>query len=73
VNGREQPGEVYERGQELSGGVDNTTARPLAATQWQLELDPTQPKNFGVNITKVRDIKVVFKYFHGNPPEFQWQ
>jgi chemotaxis protein histidine kinase CheA len=72
VNGREQPGETYQRGQELSGGVNNTTARPLAATQWQLELDPTQPKNFATNITKLRDIKVTFQYFHGNPPEFAW-
>ncbi|MCA9431372.1 MAG: hypothetical protein KC940_12750 [Candidatus Omnitrophica bacterium] len=73
VNGREQQGETYERGQELAGGVQNTSARPLAATQWQIELDPTQPKNFGANITKLRDIKITFKYFHGNPPEFGWQ
>jgi hypothetical protein len=44
--------------------------RPIAATQWILTIDTSDPSNAGIDFTKLQDIIIRFTYTYGNPPEF---
>lgn len=78
INGQMQDGLTindYENIQLSHQRIDNgpiRSGRPMAASRWQLEFDTTRPKNFEANIMKLRDIKIILRYTHGNPREFAW-
>ena len=65
VNGHSDP-TVPDYHREIGG------EQPIAASHWQLRLDPDYPRNFGFDVMKLRDIRITFEYVDGNPREFAW-
>lgn len=50
----------------------NLNGKPVSATQWLLFLDSSLTENRGVDIAKIRDIKLKFSTTNGNPPPFSF-
>lgn len=44
--------------------------RPVAASQWKMVFDTSNPYNHKLDFSKIKDIYVRFTYTYGNPEEF---
>jgi len=44
--------------------------RPIAATDWILSIDTSDPYNASIDFPKLQDIIIRFTYTYGDPPEF---